>query len=67
MEKPSKNEQWLLNGDCDVCRRKTYCKKDCTVRARAKQSFVKNAIRDAIDEATGGAFSDILSKSRYDF
>ena len=26
------NEQWKSNGDCDICRRKSYCKKQCKKR-----------------------------------
>lgn len=26
------NEQWKANGDCDICRRKSYCKKPCKKR-----------------------------------
>ena len=29
MNKPNENEQWLLDGDCNICRRNNYCKKDC--------------------------------------
>lgn len=67
MNKPDKNEQWLLNGDCEICRRRNYCKKDCTKRERAEKAYLKRLVRNAVDEATGGAFSKILDHSRYDF
>lgn len=63
MNKPDKNEQWLLNGDCSICRRKNYCKKECTKYSRNRAAFIKSAIRSAVDEATGGTFSKILENS----
>ena len=27
-------EQWLLEGDCDKCRRESYCSKECTAFKR---------------------------------
>lgn len=27
-------EQWLLEGDCDKCRREKYCSKECTAFKR---------------------------------
>lgn len=34
-----RSEQWLLNGDCIMCRRKEYCTKPCkqhTVRQKTE-------------------------------
>lgn len=31
------NEQWLLDGDCSICRRKNYCNKPCK-RANIKSN-----------------------------
>jgi len=42
-----------------------YCKKDCTKRARAKNAFLRGAVINAIDEVTGGTFSEILNYSKY--
>ena len=65
MERPNKNEQWLLDGNCNICRRKNYCKKDCTKRARATAAWLSGAVKDVLDDVTGGAYSTILNKSRY--
>lgn len=65
--KPEKNEQWLLDGDCSICRRKNYCKKECTKYSRNKAAFIKSAVISAVDEATGGAFSKILESSNSGF
>lgn len=27
------SEQWKLDGDCSICRRRDYCSKPCKVRA----------------------------------
>ena len=59
MRKSDLNEQWLLNGDCKICRRRNYCKKECTPRKRAQRDWLANAVTGALDEATGGAFSRI--------
>lgn len=65
MEKVNKNEQWLLDGNCDICRRNNYCKKDCTKRTRAKKAWIKGTVINALDESSGGAFSAILNRCDY--
>lgn len=65
MERPNKNEQWLLDGNCNICRRKNYCKKDCTKRARATAAWLRGAVKGVLDGVTGGAYSTILNNSRY--
>lgn len=37
------NEQWKLNGNCDLCRRKYYCKNKC----KAHKERVDTEIRMA--------------------
>lgn len=34
------NEQWKSNGNCNICRRKSYCKKDCPAFHRAIQRAI---------------------------
>ena len=34
-------EQWLLDGDCTKCRRKKYCRKQCTKRKRYVDRMTK--------------------------
>lgn len=65
MKKASKNEQWLLDGNCDICRRRNYCKKDCTKRTRATAAWLSGAVKGVLDDVTGGAYSAILNKNRY--
>ena len=62
MNRPNENEQWLLDGDCKICRRQNYCQKDCTRRKRAKDAWLRAAVRSAADEVTGGMYSTIMNK-----
>lgn len=49
------SEQWLLDGRCEVCRRKNYCNKPCKrekKRASDKMltSFTEIMIRHMVDK-----------------
>ena len=37
------NEQWKSDGNCSICRRKTYCKKACSASKKAVQRDVMRA------------------------
>lgn len=65
MAKIEQNEQWLLNGDCSLCRKKNYCSKPCTRCKRETKLMIASAIHNALDERTGGAYSEILSRAEY--
>lgn len=39
-------EQWLLDGDCDKCRKEKYCDKDCGAYKRT----VKKAMKEAYEK-----------------
>lgn len=41
-----KDEQWLLEGKCKICRRKDYCKKSCTAYKRAAAGIISEHIRE---------------------
>jgi len=41
------NEQWKGGGDCNKCRRQSYCHKPCK---KSRQQFVKNLIAQYINE-----------------
>lgn len=56
------NEQWKLNGDCRLCRRKNYCNKPCTACKRDLQASVQAAVVNAMDKMTGGAYSEIMER-----
>lgn len=42
------NEQWLLDGDCRICRRKRYCTKGCKKNRVAKERLINAMITSAI-------------------
>ena len=52
-------EQWLLRGDCSVCRKRNYCSKPCRVRSNYEDAQFRKIMNSAMDEVTGGAFSAI--------
>lgn len=45
----SSAEQWKLNGNCTMCRRRTYCKTIC----RARRESSRYEIQKIIEKATG--------------
>ena len=61
----NETEQWLLNGECNKCRRKNYCSKGCTRNKRETESMVKSLITSKLDEMTGGAYGEIMKHSKY--
>lgn len=46
------NERWLLDGDCEKCRRKLYCSNVC----RAHKVAISNQVANLITDSTMGAF-----------
>lgn len=40
-------EQWLLNGNCEECRKQNYCSKSCTARKQRENDMLKNAVLKA--------------------
>lgn len=67
MEKIPETDQWLLDGICNKCRRQSYCKTTCTKSARRREAQMYSFIAEKMDEATGGAFSQIMTHSSYRF
>lgn len=62
MKEINKSEQWLLNGDCSICRRNKYCSTTCTKAKRKAQAQMKRLVESSIDNATGGAYKQIINK-----
>jgi hypothetical protein len=57
---PDRDEQWLLGGNCNICRRKKFCQKACTVNKRVFNARVMGSLM----EATGfNQIQDAMSKS----
>lgn len=61
----NKSNQWELDGDCSLCRRRKYCSKPCTRCKRETQALIRGFVANALDERTGGAYSMIMENSRY--
>ena len=41
-------EQWLLDGDCRICRRQKYCTKGCRKNRIAQERLLNETITNAI-------------------
>lgn len=63
MEKIEQSEQWKLNGDCRLCRKKNYCSKPCTRCKRETRLMLRSMVSQALDKATDGAYSEILDRA----
>lgn len=57
-----KSEQWNLNGDCSMCRRRNYCSHPCTKNKRYNQAVLSALVTSTVDRYTGGAYSETLSR-----
>lgn len=44
------NEQWLSDGNCSICRRANYCKKDCKAYKNRKFGIIKQAYQDVLEK-----------------
>lgn len=47
MDKINETEQWKLQGDCSKCRRKEYCRKQCSAAKKEVENTIKRAIYDS--------------------
>ena len=45
-KKVDESEQWLLQGNCDLCRKNKYCSKYC----KAKENYVANYARNRLQQ-----------------
>lgn len=48
MNENNKREQWLLEGNCHLCRKKMYCHKMCSARKKYIETYTKNKLQDKI-------------------
>lgn len=46
-----KSEQWLLDGKCNICRRKEYCSKPCRACKNRSQYEMRCAVSRAMFRA----------------
>ena len=40
-------DSWLIDGNCENCRRNNYCKKACTKAKRRRTNIIHNAVMQA--------------------
>ena len=52
-------DQWKLDGDCEKCRRQSYCSRDCKKRRLAKE---KAAFMEWAETDEGKAFVESVMK-----
>lgn len=45
-----KNDQWLTDGDCQLCRRLKYCSKKCNAAKRYDQRIIADMIANALTQ-----------------
>lgn len=43
----SETEQWLLDGDCDKCRREKFCSKPCKRGQMRQRAYIAGAVMKA--------------------
>ena len=56
------SEQWLLSGDCSICRRKKYCSKPCTRTKRADRAKIRRLVAAMMNEVSGGTMKEAINK-----
>lgn len=44
-------DSWLIDGNCESCRRKNYCSKPCTKNKQAVRQVIRNVVRKKMVEA----------------
>lgn len=58
MEKVEINEQWKLDGDCSICRRRSYCSKVCARNRNKSLSELNNLFAKLmVHRLFGGEFT----------
>ena len=62
IEETKETEQWLLDSNCKLCRRKEYCTKPCKKHKVYTQRIVNSVIASKLDSITGGVFSEIMRR-----
>lgn len=61
----NKSNQWELNGDCSICRRKSYCSKPCTKWKRETEAEIKSLTKNVMNKATGGVMEKYINEALY--
>lgn len=61
----NESDQWLLNGECNKCRRQSYCSKPCTRNKRETVAMMSAFVKSKMNELTGGAYGEIMKYSEH--
>lgn len=48
-----RTDRWLIDGDCEKCRKRTYCSNMCTKRKRSIKNELHNRVTYALLKSTG--------------
>ena len=48
MNNISETDQWLLTGECNKCRKQSYCRKPCTAVKREFKKGLEQAVMTAL-------------------
>ena len=54
MAQIDKTEQWLLDGDCDLCRKKKHCGKQCKQSKLADRRQIVSLAHKVVGQALFG-------------
>lgn len=54
MNEIPKTDQWLLLGDCSICRRRKYCSKPCTKGKRRRNAEFGAMVAEAMIKVMTG-------------
>ena len=65
MKQTNENDQWLLNGECNKCRRQNYCSKRCTRNKRKTEMMVNSLLSSKLNEMSNGVYGEIMKHSKY--
>lgn len=60
----SSNEQWKTDGECSICRRKSYCKKACSANKKNRQQALGRAFAST---RVGSAMLAVNAMTRCDY
>lgn len=55
-------DQWKRTGNCELCRRKSYCKKPCKAKKNRRDSMIRDAVEKAMSKVVSAYMGRALDK-----
>lgn len=55
MDNDGSRDRWLIDGDCELCRRQAHCNKPCKLARQAQQVQLVTAMTHAVARTLLGA------------